>query len=471
MPVQPIIQEIDYLEPMDALAATGGRTGTVFLDSAAPDPELGRWSWLGVDPFGNFRSVDGRAAWSGAPLDGHPIEALRGVLERFRCIGLPDLPFGGGASGYLSYEAGRLLERLPQPKWRGAPWPEIELWFHDVGIAFDLLQRRAFVVSTGDPETKPEKRGERALARAAWLLRTLKSESPAGPAEAVHLGRDAWRANVDEAGFKGMVERARELIAAGDIFQANLAQAFRAELPGTVNPLQLYRQLRSANPAPFGAFVATPERIIASTSPEGFLRLRDGVVETRPIKGTRRRSPDPRTDHRMAQELLASVKDRAENVMIVDLMRNDLSRVCLPGSVEVPVLCGLESYASVHHLVSVVRGRLKPGMDALHLLSACFPGGSVTGAPKIRAMEIIHELEPEARGPYCGSILHLGFDGSLRSNIAIRTMVVEGNVASVHAGGGITLLSDPQEEYAETLVKAERMLGAFDVPAAGEFLA
>ena len=471
MPVQPLIQEIEFRDPMDALAAIGARIGTVFLDSAAPDPELGRWSWLGVDPFGHFRSVDGRGAWNGAPLDGHPVEALRGMLARFRGIGLPNLPFAGGASGYFSYEAGRLLERLPQPKWRGAPWPEIDLWFHDVAIAFDVVQRRAFVVSTGHPETEPTKLRERSQARAEWLLHMLASGPGLEPAAALHLGRDAWRSNLDEAGFKGLVERARELIAAGDIFQANLAQAFRAELPGTGDPLQLYRQLRSANPAPFGAFVATPERVIASTSPEGFLRLQDGVVETRPIKGTRRRSPDPGTDHAMAQELLASVKDRAENVMIVDLMRNDLSRVCLPGSVEVPVLCGLESYASVHHLVSVVRGRLKPGMDALHLLCACFPGGSVTGAPKIRAMEIIHELEPEARGVYCGSILHLGFDGSLRSNIAIRTMVVEGNVASLNAGGGITLLSDAEEEYAETLVKADRMLGAFDVPPAGEFLA
>ncbi len=271
----------------------------------------------------------------------------------------------------------------------------------------------------------------------------------------------AWRPNMDANAFKAMVERTRSLIAAGDMFQANLAQSFRAELPAGFDPLQLYRQLRAANPAPFGAFVATADRILASTSPEGFLRLEKGQVETRPIKGTRRRSADPDEDRRLAEELLASPKDRAENIMIVDLMRNDLSRICRPGTVDAPVLCGLESFASVHHLVSVVRGTLKPGMDALHLLSACFPGGSVTGAPKIRAMEVIHELEPEARGVYCGSILHLGFDGGLRSNIAIRTLVVEGGVASVHAGGGITLLSDPEEEFAETMLKAERMLGAF----------
>jgi para-aminobenzoate synthetase component 1 len=167
-------------------------------------------------------------------------------------------------------------------------------------------------------------------------------------------------------------------------------------------------------------------------------------------------------DRRLAEELLASEKDRAENIMIVDLMRNDFSRVCLPRTVEAPVLCGLESYASVHHLVSVVRGRLKPGLDALHLMAACFPGGSITGAPKIRAMEIIHELEPEPRGVYCGSIVHFGYDGSLRSNIAIRTLVVEDGVASIRAGGGITLLSDADDEYEETLVKAERMFQALE---------
>ena len=267
---------------------------------------------------------------------------------------------------------------------------------------------------------------------------------------------------MSKAGYEAVVERTRRYIADGDIFQANLTQALRAKLPAGFDPLVLYTQLRTANPAPFGALIVAPDRLVASTSPEGFLSLRDGEVETRPIKGTQRRSADPAEDRRLGEELLESEKDRAENIMIVDLMRNDLSRVCLPGTVEVPVLCGLETYASVHHLVSVVRGRLKPGLDALHLIAACFPGGSITGAPKIRAMQIIHELEPEPRGVYCGSIMHLGFDGSLVSNIAIRTLVVEDDVASVRAGGGITLLSEPQAEYAEALVKAERMLQAFE---------
>jgi para-aminobenzoate synthetase component 1 len=366
-----------------------------------------------------------------------------------------------GASGTFAYEAGRLFERLPEPKWRGSPCPELDLWFHDLGVAFDARERRAFLVSTGFPELEPRRRIRRAHERLAWLDERIKRGTVRRPGAWLAIPPGAWRPNMDAREFKRMVERTRRYIAEGDIFQANLAQAWRAELPRAYDPLTLYAQLRAANPAPFGALIVGSEQLVASTSPEGFLRLDKGEVETRPIKGTRPRSVDAREDRRLSDALLRSEKDRAENIMIVDLMRNDLSRVCSAGTVTVPVLCGLESYASVHHLVSVVQGRLKPGRDALDLIAACFPGGSITGAPKIRAMEIIHELEPEARGVYCGSIVHFGYDGSLRSNIAIRTLTVENGIASVHAGGGITLLSDAEDEYAETLVKAERLLAAF----------
>jgi para-aminobenzoate synthetase component 1 len=462
MSFQPIVEELDYQDPADALWAMPVGPGLVFLDSAMAHPALGRWSWLAAEPFGRFTSRDGCAEWNGEPLAGHPIDALRQLLTRCASAPAPHVPFGGGASGLLAYEAGRLFENLPEPKWRGTGRPEIDLFFHDVGVAFDVVDRRAFLVSTGAPETEAAGRQRRARERAERLRdRFAKGARPRCNAR-IEIPRRAWRANMSADEFKRIVERTRRYIIDGDIFQANLTQAFRAALPAGYDPLVLYDQLRAANPAPFAALIVTPERLVASTSPEGFLLLREGQVETRPIKGTRRRSPDPQEDRRLAEELIASEKDRAENVMIVDLMRNDLSRVCLPGSVEVPVLCGLESYASVHHLVSVVQGRLKPGLDALHLVAAGFPGGSITGAPKIRAMQIIHELEPEPRGVYCGSVAHFGFDGSLVSNIVIRTLVAEDGVACIQAGGGITLLSDPEEEYAEALVKAERMLQAFD---------
>lgn len=462
MPFQPLIQEIDYRDPFAALAALPPAAGTVLLDSAMAHDTLGRWSWLSADPFGRFTCHDGVAHWNGAALPGHPIHALRTVLARHSGVAPdPRMPFRGGASGFLTYEAGRLFERLPQPKGPPSPRPEIDLFFHDVGIAFDVVERRAFIVSTGAPEEDALRRGRRVYERAEWLRDALGRTSRR-PLPPLAVPRAAWRPNMSADGFQRVVARTRELIAAGDIFQANLTQAWHAALPEGFPPYALYAALRASNPAPFGAFIMTPDRLVASTSPEGFLLLHGDQAETRPIKGTRPRSADPREDRRLADELLASEKDRAENVMIVDLMRNDLSRVSLPGTIEVPVLCGLETYASVHHLVSVVRGRLKPGLDALHLLSACFPGGSITGAPKIRAMEIIHDLEPEPRGVYCGSIVHLGYDGSLRSNIAIRTLVVEDNVASIRAGGGITLLSDPAEEYEESLVKAERMFQALE---------
>jgi para-aminobenzoate synthetase component 1 len=461
--LQPIIEELEYREPMAALRSVPQGPGLVFLDSAAPHPELGRWSWLAADPFGRFSVRDGVATWNELSLGGRPIDALRAILSRFAGSNPKrPMPFAGGASGFLAYEAGRLFERLPEPRWRDRPCPEIDLWFHDVGLAFDVVARRLFLVSTGWPEEDASRRARRALKRANWLRERLDAPQPAPSSPGPALPRQAWRSNMSAAEFRAMVERTRRFIADGDIFQANVTQAWRAELPKVFDPLALYSQLRAANPAPFGALIMSPERLVASTSPEGFLRLRDGTIETRPIKGTRRRSADPHRDRQLANELLASEKDRAENVMIVDLMRNDLSRVSLPHSVEVPVLCGLESYASVHHLVSVVRGGLKPGLDALDLLAACFPGGSITGAPKIRAMEIIHALEPEARGVYCGSVVHLGFDGSLASSIAIRTLTVEDGVASMRAGGGITLLSDPESEYEESLTKIERMLQAFE---------
>jgi para-aminobenzoate synthetase component I len=457
------LEEVAYRDPLDLLAAFGAESGLVFLDSAMAHGELGRWSWLAAEPFGRFTSNDGGAAWNGALLPGHPITALRATLQRFAVADLgPASRFVGGATGFVSYEAGRLFEKLPAPKSGRASCPEIDLAFHDAGLAFDHVERRLFLVSTGWPESDPARRRRRAAERAEWLRDRLAAAGAPRWSPRVVLPRAAWRANTEPEQFRAHVERVRRFIAAGDIFQANLTQAWRAELPAGFDPLALYAQLRLANPAPFAALLVTPERVVASSSPEGFLSCREGRVETRPIKGTARRSADPAEDRRLAEGLLASEKDWAENVMIVDLMRNDLSRVCRPGTVEVPVLCGLESYAAVHHLVSVVRGELKAGLDALHLLAACFPGGSITGAPKIRAMEIIHALEPEPRGVYCGSIVHLGFDGSLASSIAIRTLVAENGAATVNAGGGVTLLSEPEAEYAETLLKAERMFQAFE---------
>ncbi|MEX2200337.1 MAG: aminodeoxychorismate synthase component I [Dongiaceae bacterium] len=459
------IDETQWREPETLVAALPAAPGTVFLDSAMPHPTLGHWSYMAFDPFGHFLVRDGKAFWNGEALERSPIEALRETLRQFALDGddraLPLLP---GATGTVSYEAGALFERLPVPRASGPAAPDIEFWFHDAAIVFDLAARRMFVVSTGLPESDPAKRDRRCEARAQALYEWLDGAQHAAPRARLKLPREAWRSNMSRPIYEAAIARTRDLILAGDIFQANIAQRFSAGLPSGWDAPGIYGQLRSANPATFGAYIAGSDQAVLSMSPERFLTLHNGVAETRPIKGTRPRARDPAEDKRLADELVASEKDRAENVMIVDLLRNDLSRVAQPGTVDVPVLCGLETYASVHHLVSVVTARLRDGADALDLLAACFPGGSVTGAPKIRAMEIIHALEPDRRGVYCGSIAHFGFDGSLDSNIAIRTLVCSGNEASFHAGGGITLLSDPASEYEETLVKARRV---FEALAAG----
>jgi para-aminobenzoate synthetase component 1 len=336
-------------------------------------------------------------------------------------------------------------------------------------VAWDHAASKAWLVSTGLPETDLDARARRAEARAAWVVDRLRGQPPAaapcGQAPATAMapsypveggwwpGRLELRSSFTHRAYLEEVAKVREYIFAGDIFQANLSQRFEAS--SQEPPWAFYRRLRAHNPAPFAAFMELPGAAIVSASPERFLHVDpSGHVETRPIKGTRARGFGPEHDAALGQALTESVKDRAENLMIVDLMRNDLSRVCTPGSVRVSELFSLERYATVHHLVSTVVGDLSPGTDALDALRLAFPGGSVTGAPKLRAMEIIAECEPSRRGVYCGSIGYWSVTGALDTNIAIRTAVVRGGRVYFSAGGGIVADSDPEQEYRETLDKA-----------------
>jgi para-aminobenzoate synthetase component 1 len=264
--------------------------------------------------------------------------------------------------------------------------------------------------------------------------------------------------NFSREAYLRAVERIAEYIAAGDVFQANLSQ--RLLYPLREDPVELYARLRRCNPAPFAGYFGGRDWVLVSASPERFIAARDGNVETRPIKGTRQRRSGAEADLFTRDELRESLKDQAENVMIVDLMRNDLSRVCAPGSIRVPRLCTVETYETVQHLVSEIRGRLDPRNTGWDVLRAVFPGGSITGAPKVRAMEIIAELEPTVRGPYCGSMFYLGFDGRMDSSILIRTAVCRAGWIQCSVGGGIVIGSDPQSEYEETLHKAAGMLRA-----------
>jgi para-aminobenzoate synthetase component 1 len=339
------------------------------------------------------------------------------------------------------------------------------LGLYDWVIAWDHLEDKSWIISTGISEAPRGQQNDRAEARLAWVQERLAASGRA-VADSPRPTPAPPQSNFTRADFESRVSRIRDYIAAGDVYQVNLAQRFQATFTGS--PLALYRRLRARNPAPFGAYLDYDGMAIASLSPERFLRIdaASRLVEARPIKGTRPRGATPAKDDELARELQTSAKDLAENVMIVDLLRNDLGKVCRTGSVTVPRLLALESHPTVHHLVSTVTGVLRDGADAFDLVRAAFPGGSITGAPKIRAMEIIAELERAPRGVYCGAIGYVSVTGAMDLNIPIRTIVIregEGE-ATFHAGAGIVWDSEPAAEYQETLAKARTLIEALTSP-------
>ena len=432
-------------DPLAACARFIGLPHLCFLDSSARGP-LGRYSFLTADPVALVRD------------DTDPLTAARTLLAPHHRPPLPGLPpFQGGIAGYLSYDWGADLERVrrpPEGAGAGGGEPDVPdevLGLYDWTIAWDHAVRRSWIIAwTAD--------------RLAWVRERLGRPSRSASVFRRRPPPSAVESNFTRPEFEAAVARIRDYIAAGDVYQVNLAQRFRSAFTGP--PLELYRRLRARSPAPFGAYLALGDLTVASISPERFLRLEaaTGAAEARPIKGTRPRGATPAEDAALAAALTASEKDRAENVMIVDLLRNDLGKVCRPGSVCVPELYALESHPTVHHLVSTVTGALADAADAFDLLRAAFPGGSITGAPKIRAMEIIAELERAPRGVYCGAIGYISVSGDMDSNIPIRTVVLQDGVASFHAGAGIVWDSDPRAEYDETLAKARAMIDALTSP-------
>jgi para-aminobenzoate synthetase component 1 len=432
----------------------------VYLDSGRPGSSYGRYDILAAEPWitlttrGTDTEIRAGETVRIAPQD--PFELLKETLHRYDSEAC-DLPFVGGAIGYFSYDLARRIERLPAFAQDAEHMPEMAVGIYDWAVVVDHEEQQAWLVGQGhDPRTL-----ERWPALLALFSRVI-SASSASPFRVT----SAVTSNFDRKSYASAFRRVQAYIHEGDCYQVNLAQRFSASACG--DGWRAYQDLRRISPAPFAAYFRTPYAQILSASPERFLSVRQGQVETKPIKGTRPRADDPAQDRANAEDLLASAKDRAENLMIVDLLRNDIGKNCAIGSVRADRLFHLESFANVHHLVSTVTGTLAPGHDAIDLLRGSFPGGSITGAPKRRAMEIIEELEPHRRGVYCGAMGYIGYDGSMDTNIAIRTAVYSAGTIRFWAGGGLVADSEMNTEYRETWDKASSMLELMHLCGAGD---
>ncbi len=445
------------LIPERLFAGLCERRGAFFLDSARSGGGLGRWSFIGFEPFLEFRETEAEGVTiteggrTTSRRGGDPLVELRACLRRFAAPGHGEIPFCGGAVGYLSYELCAVLERIERNAVDDLGLPRILLGLHDGVIAHDHATGRTFAVANPVHERGADEILARLGAAVEEALQAMVQE-PTGWAGAEPVSDFTTEEYLER------VRRVRDYIAAGDVYQINLTQRFSAPLAGA--PYALYRRLRAASPAAMAAYLNCGDFQVLSASPELLLRIDGRAVETRPIKGTRPRGATPAEDERLRAELLASEKDRAELLMIVDLERNDLGRVCETGSVQVEELCRLETLPTVHHLVATVRGRLRAECDALDAVRSAFPGGSITGAPKIRAMQLIDELETVRRHVYTGAIGWLGFGGDCDLNIAIRTMLCRAGKAYYHVGGGVVWDSEPEAELQETLDKGRAMRAA-----------
>ena len=480
-----IVEIQSGLTPQEAYRRIRHLPWAVLLESTATEDELARHSFVTADPFlrleshGTAVTVEGQtpeSILSHAP----PLTVLGEILGGWDLSPAPDLPpFQGGAVGYFAYELGRSIESVPVAALDDHGLPEMRIGIYDWTLAWDREQERCWLISTGlgsesltpDPEAADERtRTIISLLEADRGAEIVAGERDSGddvelaepPATHPVPGLPGVHSTFSKRRYLETVQTVRDCILDGEIFQANLSH--RLELPCLVDPFELYRRLSEVNPSAFAAYIELDGGAIVSASPERFLRVWEDRVERRPIKGTAPRGDDPERNRQVKHSLRESEKDRSENVMIVDLIRNDLSRVCLDHSVQVPTLCRVESYPAVYHLVSTVTGRLSRPNGPVEALEAAFPGGSITGAPKLRAMEILADLEPTCRSVYTGSIGYIGFDGTMDTSIAIRTIIVRGGKAYIQVGGGVVAASDPEAEYDETLDKARGLLRSYHAP-------
>ena len=431
-----------------------------FLDSGMDHQGLGNYSFIGANPFLIFKSkadlINIGENGINSTFKGNPFTKLKELFDKYQRDYPSELPFLGGAVGYLAYDLCHHIEDLPITAVDDVGIPDCYFGFYDGIIIIDHVHNKVFAAALGITSAAEEKVAaiNKSLTEGEKQCPVSTSKGKKGPA--------VFAGNFTKKDYLKAVNKIKEYIKAGDIYQANLTQRFECQLEET--PLELYGKLRQINPAPFASFIDFGDGHIVSSSPERYIRITGKNIETRPIKGTRPRGKTLEEDQKNRDELLASEKDKAELLMIVDLERNDLGRICKTGTVKVPQLFHLEKYPTVYHLVSTVVGELKDECDVVDCILASFPGGSITGAPKIRAMEIIDELEPTQRNIYTGSIGYIGFNGDTDLNIVIRTIVCKDQKAYFQAGGGIVWDSDAEEEYQESLDKARAMMKALGSP-------
>ncbi|HXK33699.1 MAG TPA: anthranilate synthase component I [Dehalococcoidia bacterium] len=454
--VVPVYRDVpaDLETPVSAYLKVARGAYSFLLESVEGGERLARYSFIGTEPYRVLRSeAEG----------GDPLLAIEAELRQFRPVPVPGLPrFHGGAVGYMAYECARYYEKLPVPDADPQGLPEAVFMFADTLLVFDHLQHTIRVVSharlDGDIDTAYAEATAR-IDEIVWRLEQPLSGLPYKPLPG--SGGGAVTSNTSEAEFHQKVLRAKEYIRRGDTYQIQVSQRFRRET--AAHPFEVYRALRTVNPSPYMYYLELDDMHVAGASPEMLVRIEDGVIETHPIAGTRRRGRDEADEQRMAEELQGSEKERAEHVMLVDLARNDLGRVCEAGSVRVTSLMAIERYSHVMHMVSHVAGRLRPDVTTYDAIRAYFPHGTVTGAPKIRTMEIIAELEGERRGGYGGCVGYFDMSGNCDTALAIRTIWMKDGIAYVQAAGGVVYDSTPEEEYLESGNKARAMLRAIEL--------
>jgi len=478
--LRPVIRELpaDVDTPISVYLKLRTLGPSFLLESVEGGEHLARYSMIGIQPRAILKSWRDRAVleeaghWEEIALDGGDVlDVLRPHLARYESASQEGLPrFTGGAVGYMAYDLVRSFERLPDRTPDPLGVPEAVFLLCDRLVIYDHVQHRLLLVahaSASEPNGPSLREAEAALDEiAARLRRPLPP--PAIPAKGqADSGVKSFETAFSREAFEAAVRKAKEHISRGDIFQVVISRRIHRRTPA--QPFDIYRALRRINPSPYMFYLELPDglRLIGS-SPEVLVRLEDGIVESRPLAGTRSRAAKADEDQALAAELLADPKERAEHVMLVDLARNDVGRVCRFGTVTTPTMMEIERYSHVMHIVSSVRGELRPSRDAFDVFRACFPAGTVSGAPKVRAMEIIEELEPERRGPYAGAVGYFGFSGSMDTCIAIRTIVMQGDRVFLQAGAGIVIDSDPAREYEETNNKLRALSQALTMAERGQ---